>query len=408
MSISKATSGVPNDGKKSIILCTTISSSLVAMHGFPEYLASCGWKVTVVSSPGKRLSELGRNESLTTIDLDMERDPSPLKDLVSLFKWIQLLKRLSPDLIFAGTPKSSFLSITASWLCRVPNRIYILRGLRLETSKGLSWITFWFIEKFTMTISHRVLAVSPSLAEVAQELHLLDRSKIQVLGKGSSNGVDNEKYRQLALSANALREKVNWKVWGQARISTPVIGFAGRVHVDKGFKVLVEALRIVTSRDTKFKFMVVGELDGVSAEALAFELSSICEDFFVTGWVDDPSEYYFAMDFLCLPSYREGFPNVVLEASAAGIPSIVSDATGAVDSVIDEETGLVTRAGDAQSLADAIERFITDTELRMQAGEAARKRVRENFDRQRVWDLTESFLSDAISKPRRNRLERQN
>lgn len=379
---------------KSIVLCTTISSSLVAMQGFPEFLAGQGWNVSVVSSPGRRLSQLAASSALNVVELEMARNPSPVRDLAALFKWIRLMRQIAPDVVLAGTPKAGLLSLTAAWLTRVPNRLYILRGLRLETARGLLWTVLWVSEKFTMHISHKVIAVSPSLAKVTLKLGLTSPEKITVLGNGSSNGVDTSKFALLTQKHSSISVPER-RFGGETNNPIPTIGFVGRINADKGFGVLINALRILKSRGMRFNLLIVGQADGSGAKALIKALSFLQGKVFITGWVEDPAEYYLSIDILCLPSLREGFPNVVLEASAAGIPSVVSDATGVIDSVIDQVTGIITLAGDPASLANGIERLMIDPEMRKQMGEAARNRVTEEFDRMRIWKLTEDFLNSS-------------
>lgn len=379
--------------KPRIVLGVTVDLSLRLMAGFPQFLAERGWDVHVVCSPGARLDALRGVDGVTVHTLSMAREPSPVSDLRSLIAWVRLLRGLRPDVVSVGTPKAGLLGGIAARLARVPGRVYMLRGLRLETSTGVSRRIFTFLERLAIRSATRTLVVSRSLASRAVELRLGAPADFTVLGDGSSNGIDVAAFERSLPSADeltALRTRL--------ALSTeqPVVGFVGRLTEDKGLLVLSAAVTRLAEEGTAFQLLVVGGVEGDSSAADLIAPANASVTTVTTGFVNDPEKYYPLMDVLCLPTLREGFPNVVLEAAAAGVPTVTTTATGAVDSVVDGETGLIVPVGDADALADGLRRLIADRGLRETYGAAAKVRARTRFDRAVVWAAQDDFYQSLI------------
>jgi glycosyltransferase involved in cell wall biosynthesis len=384
--------------KPRILLGVTSDASLALMKGLPEYLGANGWEVHVVSAPGPGLAELERAGEVTSHGIAMLRDPSPWRDLRSLLRWVQLVKRLRPDVISVGTPKAGLLGGLAGWFARVPHRVYLLRGLRLETTSGVKRVILTALERVSFASAHTSIAVSASLMQKVVEMKLVSPHKITVLGHGSSNGIDagDISCRRLDIpSVNRMREEL-----GLSR-SVPVIGFVGRLNPDKGLDVLAEARRILVSRNVDHQFLLVGGVDhGVRGKGADLLMSSGRAPV-LTGQVVDPAPYYQMMDVFCLPSLREGFPNVVLEAGASRLPTVTTNATGAVDSVVEGSTGLVAPVNDAESLADHLEVLLRDEKLRASMGRLAFEHVTAHFDRTDVWRATEEYYRTLLASNRK-------
>ncbi|MFJ3472827.1 glycosyltransferase family 4 protein [Microbacterium maritypicum] len=370
-----------------ILIGVTADVSVGLLSGLPQRLAADGWEVHVASSPGERLETLGAEQGVRVHPLPMAREIDIFRDVRGLRDWLRLIRRLRPDVVFVGTPKAGLLGITAARLLGVRTRVYHLRGLRLETAAGTTRRVLTIMERLTIRLATTTLAVSPSLRKRVVSLGLASDARVTVLGHGSSNGVDVDRFRPG--NAGAQVEGLIPDV--------PVIGFVGRLNHDKGLDVLAAACRILDNQRVEYQLLIVGGIDG--AELGAF--SSLRRPPVVLGAVADTSMYYPLMRALCLPTLREGFPNVVLEAGATGIAVVTTDATGAVDSVIPERTGLMVPAGDARQLAGALQRVIEDRRLAEGLGAAARDFVVENFRRDLVHASVSDFLRREMVRGRR-------
>lgn len=377
-----------------ILLGVTADISIGLMKGFPEYLVKQGWDVHVVSSPGPSLQNLSEMPGVTAHPLPMAREISLFADLRSLVAWIRLLVRVRPDMISIGTPKAGLLGGLAGLFASVPVRIYLLRGLRFETASGLQRRILLAVERLTIAVSHTVLAVSFSLRQRTIDLELVKREKIVVLGAGSSNGVDVARFNRANFTKKEIADLSEHL--GLLR-GVPVIGFVGRLTADKGLNVLAKACSILTRNGVDHQLLIVGSVDDESGRVSLDLLQNAGRPPVVTGHVSEPAIYYRLMDLLCLPTFREGFPNVILEAGASSLPSVTTDATGAVDSTIHEETGLIVPKGDSEALAASLRRLLTNEVEAREMGKNAHDFVSTNFERAEVWAIFENFLSAQSS-----------
>ncbi|WP_375423648.1 glycosyltransferase family 4 protein [uncultured Friedmanniella sp.] len=361
--------------------------SLGLLQGYPAHLVERGWDVHVVSSPGRRLAELGGEPGVTVHALAMERDPSPLRDLVSLLRWVGLLWRLRPDTVYVGTPKAGLLGTLAAVLVGVAHRVYILRGLRFETTQGLTRQLLVILERLTAAGAHVVVAVSPSLRDRALESGIGTDEKVRVLGRGSSNGVDTTHFDRGRVSEEQRRRLAADLGLDPDR---PVVGFVGRLGADKGLHDLAAAHHQLEDDGVPHQLLVVGPVEDGGAALRAF--GDRPDALVRTGAVPDTAPYYALMDVLVLPTRREGFPNVVLEASASSVPVITTDATGAVDSVVDGQTGQIVPVGDPAALADAVATLLADPAAGRRMGRQGRELVLASFERTRFWDYVDELL----------------
>ncbi|KRB36252.1 glycosyltransferase family 4 protein [Microbacterium sp. Root180] len=362
-----------------IVVAVTADISLSLLTGIPERLVREGWDVHVVAGGGERLAILDATPGVTTHTLPMSRDPDPWGDARALVRWLRLLRHLRPEVILVGTPKAGLLGTLAGFFTRVPIRIYHVRGLRLETTTGFTRRVLTVLEKAALRCATTALCVSQSLAERLVELRLTSADRVVVLGRGSSNGVDTARFAPGPAPAVTGLDP-----------SVPVVGFVGRLNHDKGLDILAAASGILEHDGVDHQLLIVGGMDGSDLEAFQdFRRTPV-----VTGQVADVAAYYPTMRVLCLPTRREGFPNVVLEASSSATAVVTTDATGAVDSVEDGVTGIIVPVGDAQSLARALTRLVQDDDLARRMGLAGRELVLAEFSRDRVQDALCAFLDD--------------
>jgi glycosyltransferase involved in cell wall biosynthesis len=336
------------------------------------------------------LERIGKSEGVETAAISMTRRIALVADFVSFIRLWLLLMRLRPDVVEFSTPKAGLLGMLAAVISGVPRRVYLLRGLKLESTSGLRQIVLSAVERTAAACAQIVVCVSPSLREKALALGIAPACKLQIFGAGSSKGVDIEHFHP---GVSDVRRRFG------IPLDAEVVGFVGRFTHDKGIPALVEAFEHVRHVMPQAYLLMVGwfdEADDALDPEMHLRITShpriIC-----TGFVEDTAPYYRAMDLLILPTEREGFPNVVLEASATGIPVITTLSTGARDSVVYGETGLLV-AGDPESLSEATVKLFRNPNGREHMSAAGRAWVLEHFVDQRLLGLTTSFYK-SLCRP---------
>ena len=376
-------------GRKPRLVCVvTVAMSTKFFEGQLPYLAEHGFDVTMVSSPGSELTSM-KNTGLETWAIPMEREISPLRDMRSLWALWRLFRRLRPDIVNVGTPKAGLLGTLAAKIAGVPCVIYTLRGLRLETTSGWKRWLLLLTERISCKLADSVRCVSHSLQRNVTDLGIARPRKTCVVGNGTSNGIDIPRFTSLSkysTKAESLRSALG--IPAEAR----VVGFVGRFTRDKGVEELYRAFICLKADNPDLRLLMVGDYE--SGDPVPNDLrSSIDSDPNViqTGFVSDVAPYYSMMDVLVFPSRREGFPGVPLEAQVAEVPVVASNATGAIDSVINGVTGFVVPVGDVDQLQSAIGRLLDDPDLRKRMGRAGSDWVTQNFRREIVW---EAMLAD--------------
>jgi glycosyltransferase involved in cell wall biosynthesis len=365
-----------------LVHIVSVADSLVLFRGQLRFMRTQGLDVHIVASPDPRLDAFGREEDAVVHPIEIKRAIEPLADAVALASVTKLLHRLAPDVVHASFPKAGLVGTISAAAARVDARVYHMQGLRYESMEGMGRRLLWLTERAACSVARRVLCNSHSCAEQAITDGVCPREKIFVIGSGSSNGVD-ARGRFDPEAAPDARGRI------RERLGIPsdavVYGFVGRVVRTKGVGELVQAWR--TLRDNpRARLIVVGPLDHVDpiSEEILHEIGAD-ERAVLTGNVADTRDYYAAMDVVALPSYREGFPNTVLEAAAMGKPVVATDVTGCKDSVIDGATGALVPVRSVEPLAAALRRYGEDEALRAAHGAAARRRVLEEFEPERIW-----------------------
>lgn len=376
--------GTPKS-QKIVFVVTSQQSAKAFISGFAKYCADQGFEVVVIAGGIEPLLSRTPSGTIRQIPVEMAREPAPLLDLVALFKLMGVLKRQKPGVLIYGTPKASLLGSLAGAILRIPKRVYQLRGLRLETVDGHKRSLLSIFEKLTSKLSTKVLANSQSLAARYKELNLNAGKQVDLLGLGSSQGVNLNKYSRNARFGDPDRLTTNFL---DAESSGVVFGFVGRLHSDKGISTLLDAMRILLEEIPSARLLIIGGNEGAELTLTGALEGKI----HLVGQVADTRPYYALIDVLVLPSLREGFPNVVLEAAAMEIPSIVSDGTGVIDSVIDGYTGLVASVENPKEFASAMVRFAKSPDFRKTLGKNAKTHVQNNFDQSLVWSRTLQYF----------------
>lgn len=376
---------------------TTVPMSLGFLRGQTGFVAARGFEVTAVSSPGDELEAFGRRESVAVRAVEMPRRITPLHDLRAVNGLRRVLREVRPQIVHAHTPKGGLLGMIAATLSRVPVRIYHMRGLALMGATGRRRRLLYLTEWLSCRLAHSVLCVSHSIREIAIAEGLCPPEKIRVLAGGSGQGVDAEgRFDPRNLPPDARAET-------RARCGIPdaavVLGFVGRIVRDKGIVELEEAWRALRGEFPELHMLLVGPFepqDPVPAEVE--ERLRGDPRVHLVGMDRETPLYYAAMDLVVLPTYREGFPNVPLEAASMQRAVVATRIPGCTDAVEDGVTGTLVPPREAAPLAHAIRAYLSDPALRRRHGEAGRARVLRQFRREPIWE--------AIHQEYRRLLER--
>lgn len=347
-------------------------------------LGAAGADVSFLSSPSPEVEAQCAAEGARFVPIAVERAPSPWSDARALVAVSRALGRIRPDIVVAGTPKMGLLAMLAAAARRVPIRVHTLHGLRYETATGAIRSALWAAQRLSCEAATHVVCVGPSLRARARETALLGADEGLVIGDGSVNGIDVERYRTdaaMAVAGHALRARAGISP------TTTAVGYLGRLARDKGIGDLRHAW--AQARATGARLVIAGSVDDTDRPDAA-DLAALRVDPTVTmlGHVDDAPSFLAAIDLLVLPTWREGFPTVPLEAAAMELPVVATRATGCVDAVVDGETGTLVPVRDPQALAGAITRYVDDPQLRARHGAAGAARVRARFTRARVHQAT--------------------
>lgn len=378
-----------------IIRTTTVPTSLYSfcLDLFKDL--SSKYEVVAVSSPEIELQQIEEEANIRCIGVPMERSISPFKDLVSLWKMIKAFRKEKPDMVHSMTPKAGLLSMMAAWITRVPVRIHTFTGLVFPTSTGLKRKILMLTDWITCACATHII---PEGEGVKQDLlqHGITQKELKVLGYGNIKGIDLKRYNHtpdIIVNAENIRKDLNL---------TPdnfVFIFIGRLVGDKGINELVEAFQHIHQKHPNAHLILVGreepQLDPLKTKTL--ELMGYNANIHKVGEKEDVRPWYAAADALVFPSYREGFPNVVIEAGAMGLPSIVTDINGSREIILDKVNGVIIPSKDAQALQQAMENFITYPNQTKEMGEKARPMVETRYEQSFVQQCLKDFYQQILS-----------
>ncbi len=356
--------------RKFLYVVTIAPTLRVLMRGQISWMQDKGFEVHTAST-GQIDHQDGESFNQKHHEVPMTREISPFRDVLSAFNLARVISSVRPDVIVASTPKAAFLGLMVARILRVPKRVYLLRGLRLSTETGLKRRLLALMEKIATANCDVVIAVSASVGKEFAKLGLSPKEKIRFVGSGSSNGVDSNRFRPLTFEQRESARANLGILPNQI-----VVGFVGRLVEDKGFSVFCDALTQICAKNQNVVPMAFGsnEENLLIPDAIRF-----------MGVRDNLENWYPLFDILVLPTFREGFPNVVIEAGACEVPTVATRATGSVDSVVDGVTGLLVDVNNVTQTREAICALIVDPERRTAMGQAARVRAVQDFNPEDIW-----------------------
>jgi len=343
------------------------------------------YEVVAISSPGDALYEAGKNEGVRTIAVKMTRTLSPLKDLISLWKLYWILKKEKPFIVHTHTPKAGTIGMLASKIANIPHRLHTVAGMPLLESKGLKRILLDFVEKLTYACATKVYPNSHGLYQIILKNNYTVKSKLKVLAKGSSNGIDT-----LYFDRKNISEDLKKSLKNDLNLSDDnfVFLYVGRIVKDKGINELISAFLQLNLRYPKIKLILVGGFERELSPLLPqteMEIESNKSIIYV-GYQIDVRPYYLIADVLTFPSYREGFPNVVMQAGAMELPCIVTDINGCNEIIEAGVNGLIIPPQNKEQLQAKMQLLLENSKLRNKLKQNARNMITSRYEQKMVWE----------------------
>ena len=375
---------------KKLIRITTVPISFkVLLKGQLRFMASNGFDVKGVSSEGDELKEVIENEGIVMEAINMSRKITPFQDLKSLWEMWNFLRKEKPQIVHTHTPKAGIIGMLAARLAGVPHRLHTVAGLPLMEATGIKRKILNFVEKLTYSSATRVYPNSKGLYDFILQNNFTQSNKLKIIANGSSNGI-NTTFFSLAqvseIERVTLREKLN------IQPDDFVFVFVGRIVSDKGINELIKAFSELQTAEnnelTGIKLLLVGglesDLDPLNPETIA-EINQN-KDIISAGFQQDVRPFFAISDALAFPSYREGFPNVVMQAGAMGLPSIVSDINGCNEIIVEGENGLIIPSKNVEKLKEKMLTLARDKNLYVKLKENSRRMIENRYEQSVVWN----------------------
>jgi capsular polysaccharide biosynthesis glycosyltransferase capM len=375
---------------KKLIRITTVPLSLkVLLKGQLRFMASNGFDVKGVSSEGEELREVHENEGIAVEAITMSRKITPFQDLKSLWEMWNFLRKEKPQIVHTHTPKAGIIGMLAARLAGVPHRLHTVAGLPLMEATGTKRKILNFVEKLTYSSATRVYPNSKGLYDFILQNNFTQSNKLKIIANGSSNGIDTAFFspdQVTEIERVTLREKLN------IQPDDFVFVFVGRIVSDKGINELIKAFSELQAAENNepagIKLLLVGglenDLDPLNPETLA-EINQN-KDIISVGFQQDVRSFFAIADALVFPSYREGFPNVVMQAGAMGLPSIVSDINGCNEIIIEGENGLIIPSKNVEKLKEKMLTLAKDKNLYTKLKGNSRRMIENRYEQSVVWN----------------------
>ena len=371
--------------KQTLIRITTVPLSLEKLLSGQLHFMSSFYNVIAVSSDKERLERYGESEKVAVFPLEMTRKITPLRDVFAVLKLYFFLKKTKPFIVHTHTPKAGIVGMLASKLAGIPHRLHTVAGMPLLEQAGFKRMVLNFVEKLTYSCATKVYPNSFKLRDIIIKNEYCPPTKLKVLANGSSNGIDTSYFDSTHFSED---QKSSLKQDLGIKSSDFVFIFVGRIVSDKGINELISAFSEIQEYKTDLKLLLVGpyeqELDPLKEETL--NQINTNKSIFSVGYQDEVRPYFAISDCLVFPSYREGFPNVVMQAGAMGLPSIVSDINGCNEIIEDTKNGYIIPVRDKEAVKETLIRILDNKEEYSKMQQNAREMIVSRFDQKTMWE----------------------
>lgn len=372
--------------KPILVRMTTIPIALEKLLSGQLEFMNGHYRVIAIASEKENLEKMGQKRGLEVFFLNMTRKITPLQDLKALVNLYRYFRKTKPMIVHTHTPKAGIVGMMAAKLAGVPNRLHTVAGLPLLVETGNKRKLLDFVEKLTYACATKVYPNSKGLRDIIVANGYCDASKLKVFGNGSSNGIDTG-YFDPALFPQEQNQKLREELGIEP--DDFVFVFVGRIVKDKGINELIGAFRTLQTGNLKIKLLLVGDyesdLDPLSGETIGFIESN--PNIIFTGWKNDVRPYFAISDALVFPSYREGFPNVVMQAGAMDLPCIVTDINGCNEIITEGVNGLIIPVMDEAALLAAMQKIYTDRDFSDRLKANARRLIVNHYDQKKLWQL---------------------
>lgn len=380
-----------------LIRITTVPISLHKLLSNQLKYMSVFFEVIAVSSKDKLLQKVGKEQGVKTHAVNMTRKITPIADFVSLCKLYSFIKKEKPVIVHTHTPKAGLLGMMAAKMAGVPIRLHTVAGLPLMEATGAKRTLLNFIEKTTCSCATTVYPNSKNLHEIMLQNKFCSQDKLKVIGSGSSNGIDTT-YFKLSPDIQTKAEQLKRDLDIADDDFTFI--FIGRIVRDKGIEELISSFKNISKHDAKIKLLLVGptepELDPLT-EASEWEIANNPQIISV-GYQDDVRAYLAISHVLAFPSYREGFPNVPMQAGCFELPCIVTNINGCNEIIHNEVNGLIIPKKDASALQNAMERVIFNKDLYQKLKSNARRIIVDQYEQTFFWALLHKEYQDQFKQ----------
>jgi len=351
------------------------------------------YRVFIISN-SKNIMTCGLSDYQSQIyHVPITREPDPFNDIRVLFNLLKLLKKLNADMVISLTPKAGLLSMMAAFIARTPHRIHFFTGQVWKTMSGFKREFFRFLDKILYYFSTFVLVDSHSQRKFLVEEGIIGKSLSAVLSSGSVCGVDTNRFRKNQESRNTIRK--------QYKISDNDIIFLylGRLKRDKGVLDLATAfLRLIKNYENVYLMMVGPDEENLLEMIKSMMVPDVSSKFIYIEYTNNPEVYMSAADVFCLPSYREGFGNVIIEAAATKLPAIGTMIYGIEDAIEDGKSGLLYPMGNVDELYSCMKKLYDSPELRNKLGDYANQRAKNQFSEEILTSAMMEFVDKKFKQ----------
>ena len=383
---------------KKLFRITTIPMSFkYLLKGQMAFMSKNGFNVTMISSDGPELNDVIENEKCDHIIIPLTRKITIVKDLKATYNLYKLFRKEKPDIVHTHTPKAGIIGMLSSYFARVPIRLHTVAGLPLMEATGFKRIVLNLVEKLTYKCSTKVYPNSYGLKKIILNHRFTSENKLKVIGKGSSNGIDTSYFNPELFS---IEENAVLKADLGIKKTDLVFIFVGRIVSDKGINELVEAFDKICLVKENIKLLLVGpfedELDPLQKRTKL--LINNNENIISVGYQNDVRPYFAISNCLVFPSYREGFPNVVMQAGAMKLPSIVSDINGCNEIIENNINGFIIKLKSVNAIYDAMIKITSDKPLFNKLRLSSMYSIKMKYEREVYWGLLLNEYESIINK----------